>query len=397
LHKGIISLIRSAIENRPAILPEFFDWNEAIKIVESHGIAAVICYGAYNSQIQLPSAIYTRLKQMTYEAVVIDEFQTEEILRLFQELTAQNIDYMPLKGVLLKRLYPNSEMRLMGDADVLIRLNQYSLISKIMERLGYSEILESDHEFKWTKPPYMVIELHKRLIPSYNKDYYAYYGDGWQLAHLLSSDDSRFEMTAEDGFIYMITHFVKHYRNGGIGIKHLIDFQVFYNKYPELNQLYIRNELEKLDLYQFYRNISETLQVWFFDAVPTKMSDHITEHIFLSGAFGRPDNTLLASALKGMKTGEKTANHKRKALIRNILLPYSLMKTKYKLLDILPFLLPVFWIWRVLTVLLLHGDKVKRLRKDYEYVNDKNVEQFKNDLHYVGLDFRFNNKNNDNM
>jgi len=50
-----------------------------------------------------------------------------------------------------------------------------------MADLGYEELYESDHELVWNHD-LMRIELHKRLIPSYNKDYYQYYGDGWQLA-----------------------------------------------------------------------------------------------------------------------------------------------------------------------------------------------------------------------
>ena len=51
-----------------------------------------------------------------------------------------------------------------------------------MQNLGYSEGSESDHELIWRKGNKILIELHKRIIPSYNKDYYAYFGDGWQLA-----------------------------------------------------------------------------------------------------------------------------------------------------------------------------------------------------------------------
>lgn len=395
LQQGIISLIRSAIKDEPVTIPEGFDWDEAMRIVRSHGIAAIVHYGVSFSKIQLPKHILNLLRNELYQALVIDECQTTEISKLFNEFSVYNIDYMPLKGILLKGLYRNSEMRTMGDADILIRVSQYSAISKIMQYLGYTVILESDHEFKWSKPPCVVVELHKRLISSENKDYYAYFGDGWRLAHHSTNGDLRFEMRAEDELIFLLIHFVKHYRNGGIGIKHLVDFQVFIDKHPNLDQVYICNELNKLDLYQFYQNISKTLQVWFYDQTPSKMSDYITERIFLSGAFGSYDFRLLASALKGLNAGETVAKHNRRTLFRNIFLPLELMKKKYSILRKLPALLPILWIWRILTILVLHRDKVKRLHKNYEYVNDKNVEQYRNDLSYVGLGFCVNEKNKD--
>ena len=70
-----------------------------------------------------------------------------------------------LKGCNLKRLYPQPELRLMADADILIRMEQYDQIKSVMQSLGFACERESDHEFIWrTKGLYL--ELHKRLLPS---------------------------------------------------------------------------------------------------------------------------------------------------------------------------------------------------------------------------------------
>ena len=56
------------------------------------------------------------------------------------------IAHMPLKGILMKQLYPRPDMRIMGDADILIRVEQYEKIKPLLEELGFAEKLESDHE-----------------------------------------------------------------------------------------------------------------------------------------------------------------------------------------------------------------------------------------------------------
>ena len=127
---------------------------------------------------------------------------------------------MLLKGTLLKEMYPKKELRAMGDADILIKTEQYDKIKPIMQGLGFEERTESDHELIWRKPQ-LLLELHKKLIPSYNKDYYAYFGDGWQLGKPNSNFPHRFEMSDEDQMIYLFTHFAKHYRDAGIGIRPL--------------------------------------------------------------------------------------------------------------------------------------------------------------------------------
>ena len=103
---------------------------------------------------------------------------TKELCDLFE---ANGIDYLPLKGCILRSLYPSPELRSMGDIDILIKIEQYKQIRSLLTVHGFRKGYESDHEYAWDKND-VHIELHKRLIPSYNKDYYAYYGDGWQLA-----------------------------------------------------------------------------------------------------------------------------------------------------------------------------------------------------------------------
>ena len=46
---------------------------------------------------------------------------------------------MLLKGALLREMYPEADMRLMGDVDILIKSEQYDGIRQIMLDLGFEE------------------------------------------------------------------------------------------------------------------------------------------------------------------------------------------------------------------------------------------------------------------
>ena len=126
------------------------------------------------------------------------EGQMKAVEQLCEAFDAEGIAYMPLKGCLMKRLYPSPELRPMGDADILIRPEQYERIRLVVEKLGYDEQVESDHELIWHRKD-LNLELHKRLIPSYNRDYYRYFGDGWNLAKV--ERGTRYMMTCEDEYI----------------------------------------------------------------------------------------------------------------------------------------------------------------------------------------------------
>ena len=47
---------------------------------------------------------------------------------LITPLDENGIDYMPLKGACLKLIYPQPELRLMGDADILIKNGRFSTL-----------------------------------------------------------------------------------------------------------------------------------------------------------------------------------------------------------------------------------------------------------------------------
>ena len=122
-----------------------------------------------------------KLFENSFQLVILDEQQRQALDALCAAFEADGIEYMPLKGAVLKSLYPRTEMRVMGDIDILIKTEQYEKVSAIMENSGYSFQYESDHELVWGKD-LITVELHKSVMTSYNKDFYAYFGDGWNLA-----------------------------------------------------------------------------------------------------------------------------------------------------------------------------------------------------------------------
>ena len=221
-------------------------------------------------------------------------------------------------------------------------------------------------------------------MPSYNKDYYAYYGDGWRLAK--TDKGSRFKMSDEDTFVYIFTHFAKHYRDGGIGIRHITDLYVFLSAKPNMNIGYIESELAKLELLDFYNNTVHTFSVWFGTEIGDEMSDFITDKIFGSGSYGTYKSHVLSSAVK---TSNSDRNVKTKKLFNLIFLPYKSMCKKYPILKKFPMLLPIMWVLRGINAVVYHKDRISRQQRDLKIITDDNVKKYKQELNYVGLKFNF--------
>lgn len=383
LQIGITRLIKSAITGEKIIISEKFNWNRALEIAVKHQIGVLVYCGILNSDVDVPSELLKHFENLAYKSIALNHKQLYELEEIYNEFDRNGIDYMPIKGAVIKYLYPKPEMRAMGDADILIKPEQYDKIANIMRRAEFTETIESDHELVWDKNV-THIEFHKRLIPSYNKDYYAYYGDGWQLAE--TDIGSRFKMSDEDTFVYIFTHFAKHYRDGGIGIRHITDLYVYLSAKPNMNIGYMESELAKLELLDFYNNTVHTFNVWFGTEIGDEMSDFITDKIFGSGSYGTYKSHVLSSAVKTSNLGR---NVKTKKLFNLIFLPYKSMCKKYPILKKFPMLLPIMWVLRGINAVLYHKDRIVRQQRDLKIITDDNVKKYKQELNYVGLKFNF--------
>ena len=382
---GIIALVKSALTGEKAEIPENFDWDNALNTAKKHQIIPMLYYGVQYSGITPPAEIMQFSELATYKNIAVSQNQLYALEQIYKAFDDNEIDYTPLKGSVLKFIYPKPELRPMGDADILIRQEQYEKIRPVMTALGFSEILESDHELIWDKKGILHVELHKRLIPSYNKDYYEYYGDGWQFAE--HNENYRYDMRNEDNYIYLFTHYAKHYRDGGIGIRHMTDLYVF-AVHSELNYKYIEEELKKLQLFEFYKNTRHTLDVWFGGETPDNMSDFITAKIFGSGSYGTYDAHLLSAALKTSGPNGNEAQVMKSLLKNKAFPPYKAMLSRYKCLEKHPALLPLMWLVRFLQIPFRRGS-VKRNIENAKITAPDKVIAYRDELEAVGLKYNF--------
>ena len=388
LQKNIIKIIKSALIGEKYLLDADLDIGAVTKIAKKHQIQAIVYYGALNCGISNDLPEMQELFMKTCALVSISAQQMHELDELFKYFDASKIEYMPLKGTVLKTLYPKSEMRTMSDADILIKTEQYDVIKPIMTELGYTETIESDHELIWYKGK-VTIELHKRLIPSYNKDYYAYFGDGWRLAKPISDGSTRYDMSNEDKMIYLFTHYAKHYRDAGIGIKHIVDLWVYKRSINNLDEEYVLSELKKLQLDVFYKNTMSTLDVWFEGKETDELVEFITGIIFNSGVYGTHEAHLLSDALKVTKQTGAVKKTRLKKALNLIFLPYVSMCKKYPILQKVAILLPFMWVVRWFDVLLFRRENIKKNNDDFKKLSTEKVIDYQKSLNFVGLDFNF--------
>ena len=387
--KSFVALILSALNEVPANISDDFDWHKALKDAERHRVSPIIYYGAFNSKNAVPKEVYDILEMSAFKSLAIDQRQLFAVTQIFEAFEKNEIHYMPLKGCLLKKLYPKTDMRVMVDADVLVKTEQYPKIKNIMSSLGYCETKESDHEYIWDKKGFFHLELHKRLIPSNNEDYYSYYGDGWKFAKK-SVETYQYRLSDEDMFVYVFTHFAKHYRNGEIVLRNIIDLYILLKNNPDIRHSeYIRGEIEKLGLDKFYLNILDLIDVWFNDSPENYVVDFITDNIFGENRDKSLDRFFISITVQEMQKNNSASKAKRNKVLRSIFPKYSDMKIKYRFLKQVPILLPFMWAVRLVDAALFRRRDVKVRMEKLKQLDPESLNTYQKELETVGLTFNF--------
>ncbi len=384
--QGIITLLKSAVTGQAYPLPAEFDLASAFRCINKHQMTALAYEGAVLCGVDQKLPAMQDLFHMYCRMLQISERQMAHFHSICRAFDEAEIDYMPLKGCRMKALYRKPELRTMGDVDILIRVSQYDKIRQIMEKLGFQEFGESDHELIWEAPG-LQVELHKRLVPSYNKDYYTYYGEGWQLAKV--KDGTCYAMTREDQMVYLLTHFAKHFRDGGIGCRHVVDLWVFRQANPGLDEQHIEAELDKLQLTQFYRNTRRLIGCWFADGAEDATLAFMTEYIFASGSWGQLESRAVSKTLRESTDSPLKFSGKLVYLIHLMFPPVQVLERKYTVLQKLPWLLPIVWLIRPFYKALFDRNNLDNRKREYNAVNQKALHQRQEMLNSVGLDYNF--------
>lgn len=386
-HRGILILIKSAITNEVLSLPDDFSLEEAFRFCKKRQLVSLLYTGAVRCGISKEDPMMLQMIQYYFRYIMHSEKQMTEAKRVFDAFDEAGIDYLPLKGTHMKSLFPKPEFRMMGDADVLIRAEQYDRIVPIVKKLGFVHSTDSEHHYCWHTDA-LNLELHQMLIPSSYTEYYRYCGDGWKLAVPDCGNRYKFA-TPEDEFIFLFTHFTKHYLVGGIGCRHVIDLWVFRRNFPDMDENYILSVLKELHLVEFYQNVMQMIRVWFEDGVIDEKIDFMSEFIFTSGNWGSSKTHALASSVKNVQTIRHPRFYRVYKFFRLLFPTVENLKLRYPFLHKHSYLVPLFYLVRIVDAPINRTKNVKKLISDLNYSTIDKVESYEQSLKYVGLRFNY--------
>lgn len=354
----VIYLIRCVLHNKVPSKEKLdkMDLEQLFEVAKAHSLAAMTAYALESAGIFDPA-----FEEAKNKAIRKNILFDAERARIFAELEKAGIWYMPLKGAILKDMYPDIGMRQMSDNDILYDSKKREEIKKIMLSFDFELTSELDAVEAYTKEPIYNFEMHSSLFMSYQVGDIAEYYQG--IKRKLKKDLNNnfgFHFSYEDFYIFMIAHEFKHYYIGGTGIRSLVDTYIFLKSHNNsLDWNYISTETKKLRIGDFEKNNRELALSVFNNEVPT--DKEILDYYIFSGTYGTSENEINNQIIK--------SGSKWKYILYRIFPPIEYYKRSVPWAFKNKWLLPIAWIYRLIRGISTNKTGIK---SEYRQLSCKN-------------------------
>lgn len=382
--KYLSNLVLIQLENKkPRNIPETIQVQDLIDIAHINHMDYLILGGLLKTD--LTDDKKSVIKYYVMQSAMKSLAQVCCLKELEERFEAEGIFHQALKGAVLKGVYSKPELREMSDIDVMIHDEDLNRAKKIVEEMGFTLLKSVKHHDIYTKPPWLIIELHHTL---YDKDVdkiqYEYFKKEKHL-NLKEGKKYALEFGREDFYVYLIAHMAKHFYENGCGIRNIVDVYYYRQIYEEnWDEAVVTAELDKCGLTTFEGRIHYLAQVWLEGKEPDLFSRMLFDYMLDCGIYGRGEYGFWGKYAR-INSGNKM-NSRSYAKWWYYFPPISYMKEDYPWLNKYPFLLLVAWGMRAVHGLLSKNGREKR--KMLLNINSEDVCML-NEI-YKGMQLNFN-------
>lgn len=324
---------------------EGVDYNAILSLAKKHQVFNIIA-GRISSMPDTPAEIKEQFKNYNLSEITRMITINNERKLIFEELSKNEIAFMPLKGLIIKNYYPKESMRQMSDNDILFDVSRRDDVAKIMKVFGYKPTATGENSDDYFKAPFCTFEFHRTLFFEQN-EFCPRFDNLWDNATQDENNPYQYNMGLDDVYIYNVCHMYKHYSTAGCGVRFLADNYLFLKKENDnLNWSYINSRLDEFGILE-YEQKSKTLAFKLFENGELDNDEiALLETYINNGIYG--DGTIkLQKELENIG-GE---NAKKVYFLKRLFPPKTKMIADYRVLEKKPYLLLAYYIFRLFKAL----------------------------------------------
>jgi len=360
----VINCIRFEIcrQNERIVLPELSArfLIEVYKLSKAHDVAHLVGDVLNKSGVfenlsadidENERSMITKIKEKfegeLFTAVYRYENINYELERLKEVLKSEKIPFIPLKGSVIRKYYPQPWMRTSSDIDLLIKSEQLKIvINTLVNRLSYIQKGEWIDEISLYSPGGVHLELHCTLVDDYVIEKVDnVLSNIWTYAEQVDGT-SEFVLMDEAYYYYHIAHMAKHVMHGGCGVRPFIDLWLLEHKIEHSDEK--RNTLLECGGLSKFAEVSRRLsEVWFDGGKQTEATRELENYVLSGGVYGtREQHIAMSYNVKG-----GIVRH----IVSRVFLTFSELSSYYPSLKKCPILFPAYQVRRWLKLIFSRG------------------------------------------
>lgn len=360
----LIEILSNSIKSGPSEKTYHLSKDDASTLFKAawiHSVLPLVADELWRSGMSLPFyEVYAR------RIVTVQAAKTAEFLLLHTYLQGKGLFPAVVKGIILRELYPNPELRPSADEDLLIRQEEFPLYHRALLEYGLLPVdpdidINSTYEISYEdKDRNLYIEIHRQLFPPDSKAYGNLNGlfagvEDRSICVMAYGKEIK-TLVPSDHLLYLICHAYKHFLHSGVGIRQVADIALFSNHYKEdINWGNIYDSCQSVHIEVFAAALFQIAHKYLvLQEIPSVFAmietdeEPLLQDILSGGLYGTADidrvhsGNITLNAVEANRQG-----HMPSGLLHSLFPGSEYLKKNYPYAQKYPFLLPVAYINRI--------------------------------------------------
>ena len=332
--------------------------------------------------------VLEKSKRAVVAGAVLQTRKTERFLNFYKALSQVGISPICVKGLTIRTLYPEPDLRPSSDEDLIIDENERQLFLDVSQRLGFTIRTENENQITvYDEQSGLLVEAQTEFfLPSdrIGEKMNGFFSESRK--HLRTVDVQGVEIKTlgfTDNLLYLICHVLKHYIRSGFGIRQICDILLYSQTfYDEIDFDGVFKKLKEISADGFAADIFGIGKDYFgltasfpeVFALSQVNCEKLVEDVLSAGVFGKStaERTHSAALTLAAVKGEKSVG---KSAAKRAFVSFDELKSVYPGMKDRKWLYPYYSVLRLLTYL-KRSDGFRSTEKSMQIATNR-IEQFK--------------------
>lgn len=318
--RELINIVKSQLHEED-YMSEIVEYDQIELLARKHDIAQFVYYVTDNPK-----------KNRLIARVMLIDYTAHMVMKLFDE---SKISYIPLKGTIIRSMYPKFWMRTSCDVDILVHEEDLDRAVDTLLAAGWRVASKKNfHDISLFSPNNIHLELHYNIKENINS-MDLLLEKVWEFSALDSG--YCYKESPEFFLFHHIAHMAYHFQGGGCGIRPFIDLWVLEHKL-HIDEVKYKALIKEAKLEKFEKQAFRLEHYWFENGESDELIENMERYIVLGGVYGSPKQSMI---IKQEKFRGRIGY-----FIHRIIMPYESMIILYPILKKHKWLLPFMEIHR---------------------------------------------------